>query len=43
VGKNVTANRNKTPKEIDKFLSLRCMQNALLTNRAVYETLVRSL
>lgn len=42
-GKNVTANRLKTPKEIEGFLTLRCMQNALLTNRAVYETLVRSL
>lgn len=43
VGKNVTANRNKTPKEIDGYLSVRCMQNALLTRRAVYETLVRSM
>ena len=43
VGKNVTANRGKTEKEIDGFLSLRCMQNALLTRRAVYETLVRSM
>lgn len=42
-GKNVTANRNKTEKEIDGFLSIRCMRNALMTNRAVYETLVRSL
>ena len=42
-GKNVTANRNKTSKEIDGYLSLRCMQNALLTRRAVYETLVRSM
>lgn len=42
-GKNVTANRSKTEKEIDGFLSLRCMQNALLTNRAVYETLVGSM
>lgn len=42
-GKNVTTNRNKTEKEISGFLSLRCMQNALLTNRAVYETLVRSM
>ena len=41
-GKNVTANRNKTTKEIEGFLSLRCMQNALLTNRPVYETLARS-
>ena len=43
VGKNVTANRNKTEKEIENYLSLRCMQNALLTRRAVYETLVRSM
>jgi hypothetical protein len=43
VGKNVTANRNKTAKEIEGYWSLRCMQNALLTRRAVYETLVRSL
>jgi len=42
-GKNVSANRAKTPKEIEGYLSLRCMQNALLTNRAVYDTLVRSL
>ena len=43
VGKNVTANRNKTAKEIEGYLSIRCMQNALLTRRAVYETLVRSM
>lgn len=42
-GKNVTANRNKTEKEIENYLSIRCMQNALLTRRAVYETLVRSM
>ena len=42
-GKNVTANRYKTAKEIDGYLSLRCMQNALLTRRPVYETLVRSM
>ena len=42
-GKNVAANRNKTQKEIDGFFSLRCMRNAILTNRAVYETLVRSM
>jgi hypothetical protein len=42
-GKNVTANRNKTDKEIDGYLSIRCMQNALLTRRAVYDTLVRSM
>lgn len=43
IGKNVTANRKKTDKEIDGYLSIRCMQNALLTRRAVYETLVRSM
>lgn len=43
VGKNVTANRCKTPKEIESYLSIRCMQKALLTRRAVYETLVRSM
>ena len=43
VGKNVKANRNKTPKEIDNYKSIKCMQNALLTCRPVYETLVRSM
>ncbi len=42
-GKNVAANRKKTDKEIEGFLSLRCMQNALLTRREVYNTLVRSM
>ena len=42
-GKNVTANRNKTEKEIPGYLTLKCMQNAILTRRAVYETLVRCL
>ena len=40
-GKNVSANRIKTEKEIDGFFTLGCMQNALQTNRSVYETLVR--
>ena len=40
-GKNVTANRMKTEKEIPGYLTLKCMQNAILTRRAVYETLVR--
>ena len=43
VGKNVSANRAKTPKELSGYMSIRCMQNALLTRRAVYETLVRSM
>ena len=40
-GKNVSANRVKTEKEIDGFFTLGCMQNALRTSRSVYETLVR--
>lgn len=43
VGKNVTANRKKTEKEIDGYLSIGCMRNALLTRREVYETLVMQL
>lgn len=43
VGKNVTANRNKTPKEIDGYFSIECMRKALLTRRAVFDTLVRSM
>jgi len=42
-GKNVAANRRKTEKEIEGYLSIRCMQNALITNRSVYDTLVRSM
>ena len=43
VGKNVSANRCKTEKEIDGFFTLKCMQNALQTSRALYETLVRTM
>ena len=42
-GKNVSANRAKTEKEIENYLSIACMQKALLTSRAVYDTLVRSM
>ena len=42
-GKNVTANRNKTEKEISNYLSISCMRTALLTRRAVYDTLVRQM
>lgn len=41
IGRNVSANRGKTEKEIDGFFTLKCMQNALQTSRALYETLVR--
>lgn len=40
-GKNVTANRLKTDKEINGYLTIGCMRNAMLTRREVYETLVR--
>ena len=43
VGKNVTANRNKTPKDIDNYVTIGCMRKVLLTSRAVYDTLVRSM
>ena len=42
-GKNVTSNRNKTEKEIEGYLSIACMRKAILTNRQVYDTLVRSM
>lgn len=40
-GKNVRANEEKTQKEIEGYFSLRCMRNALLTNRNAYDALVR--
>lgn len=43
VGRNVTANRAKTEKEIENYLTIGCMRNALLTSRAAYDTLVRSM
>lgn len=43
IGKNVKANRMKTEKEIENYLSIGCMRKALLTNHAVFETLVRSM
>lgn len=43
VGKNVRANKQKTDKFIDGYFSIRCMQNSLLTRKAVYDTLVRNM
>lgn len=43
IGKNVSSNRLKTEKEIDGYLTIACMQNAILTSRPVYEALVRSM
>lgn len=42
-GRNVKANRGKTDNIIAGYLTIRCMQNAILTSRAVYNTLVASL
>ena len=42
-GKNVKANREKTPKQIEGYITLIEARNALLTSRGVYNTLVRML
>lgn len=43
LGRNVKANRSKTAGDIPGYLTLGCMQNAILTRRAAYNTLVASL
>lgn len=43
VGKNVTSNKQKTAKEIDGYRTLSCMQNALRTDRDLYDSLVRAM
>lgn len=42
-GKNVTANRIKTEKTLDGYLTIGCMQNAIVTRKDVYNALVASL
>lgn len=42
-GRHVSANRRKTGDAIDGYLTLGCMQNAMRTSKAAYETLVRGL
>lgn len=42
-GRNVKANRTKTDGNLPGYLTIGCMRNALLTSRAVYNTLVASL
>lgn len=42
-GRNVSANRSKTENNIAGYLTIGCMQNAILTSRAAYNTLVASL
>lgn len=43
IGRNVSANKRKTDDTIDGYLTIGCMQNAMLTRKAVYNTLVASL
>lgn len=42
-GRNVKANRNKANGIIPGYLTIGCMQNAILTSRSAYNTLVASL
>lgn len=42
-GRNVTANRKKTGRQIQGYMTMLCMQNALRTRRAAYDTLVLNL
>lgn len=42
-GRNVKANRTKAGGRIDGYLTIGCMQKALITSRPAYNTLVASL
>ena len=42
-GRNVSSNRRKTGDDIGGYLTIGCMQNAMRTSKAAYDTLVRSL
>ena len=42
-GRNVRSNREKTESEIKGYLTIGCMQNAMKTRKAAYNTLVMSL
>lgn len=42
-GRNVTANKGKTDKVIERYATLGMMRNALLTDRAAYDAIVRTL
>lgn len=43
IGRNVKANRVKTPTIIDGYMTISCMQNAMVTSREAFNTLVESL
>ena len=42
-GKNVRSNRRDTEPRIEGYLTIGCMQNAYLTSRQAYETLMRTI
>ena len=42
-GKNVTSNRNKTDKQIENYLSIGCLSNAMKMNKSIYQACVRSM
>jgi RNA-directed DNA polymerase len=42
-GRNVSANREKTQKEIAGYMTMTCMQNAIKTRRGAYDALVMTL
>ena len=43
LGQNVKANRGKTDDKIDGYLTLNCMQKAMMTSRDAYRSLVATL
>ncbi len=42
-GRHVNANRKKTSANIEGYITLGCMQNAIRTSKSLYDTLVRQL
>lgn len=43
IGRNVKANRLKTDKYLDGYMTINCMRNAMLSSRYVYDVLVAGL
>lgn len=42
-GRNVTANRNKTDKHIENYLTMNCLSNAMKMDKVIFEACVRSI
>lgn len=42
-GKNVTANRNKTDKQIENYYSIGCLSNVMKIDKVIYEACVRGM